>query len=248
VIAGAAGGYLSAYVPYSTTFLLVAAFPALSFVVSAYAVPETPTRFDRVTVRETLAALGRGVRSGPLWRAALFLLLWNFSPSFGVPLEYHMVDVLGISKIQLGWLGTLGSAGSLVGALLFGRWARRVSLTPLLNIAVALGVVSTLAYYGLVGWWSAVTLSLAVGLVSMVALLATLDLAARAVPERAEGTYFAALMAVSNLGSTGSVWVGGRLYDVVGLPWLIAISAAATAACWLLVPWMRLESPPARRP
>ena len=73
-------------------------------------------------------------------------------------------------------------------------------------------------------------------------MLATLDLAARAVPVHAEGTFFAALMAVSNLGTTGSEWLGGQLYDLIGLPWLIASSAAATAACWLLVPWMRIAS------
>ena len=82
-----------------------------------------------------------------------------------------------------------------------------------------------------------------VSFVSAIALLATLDLAARAVPRRAEGTFFAALMSVMNLGTTGAAWVGGHLYDLVGLNWLIAISATALAACWLLVPWVRSRSP-----
>jgi MFS family permease len=246
VVAGAGGGYLSAYVPYATTFLLVATFPALSFVVSAYAVPEAPTRFDRATVRETLAAVGRGVRSGPLWRAALFILFWNFSPSFGVPLQVHMVDVLGISKVQLGWLATIGSGAAMVGAVVFGRYLTGVPLRPLLNWSIAIGVVTTLAYYGLVGWWSAVALNAGVGFITMVAFLATMDLAARAVPAHAEGTFFAALMAISNIGTTGGEWVGGHLYELVGLGWLILISAATTAACWLLVPWIRAETLAAR--
>jgi predicted MFS family arabinose efflux permease len=49
-------------------------------------------------------------------------------------------------------------------------------------------------------------------------------------------------MSVGNLGTTGSEWLGGQLYDLIGLPWLIAVSAAATAACWLLVPWMRIPA------
>jgi MFS family permease len=244
LVAGVGGGYLSAHVSYSRAFLLVAAFPVLSFAASAWAVREAPTRFDRATVRETRAALAEGARSGPLWRAALFIFLWNFSPSFGVPLEYHMVDVLGITKIQLGVLTSLASGAALLGALVFGRYATRLAPRPLLNVAIAIGVAGTLAYYGLVGWWSAVALTVAVGFISAVALLATLDLAARAVPRRAEGTFFAALMSVMNLGTTGAAWLGGHLYDVVGLNWLIAISAAATAACWLLVPWVRLPEPP----
>jgi MFS family permease len=245
LLAGIGGGYLSAHVSYNHAFLLVALLPALSFAASAWAVREAPARFDRATVRETIGALRLGLRSGPLWRAAAFLFLWNFSPSFGVPLDYYMVDVLGITKIQLGILESLGSAGAVIGALIFGCYAPRLPLRRLLNVAVSIGVAGTLAYYGLVGWWSAVALALGVGLVTAVAMLATLDLAARAVPSHAEGTFFAALMSVSNLGTTGGEWLGGQLYDLIGLHWLIAVSAGTTAACWLLVPWMRMPAPPA---
>jgi MFS family permease len=248
LMAGVGGGYLSAHVSYNHAFLLVALFPALSFAASAWAVHEPRTRFDRATVRETLAALGRGIRSGPLWRAAAFTFLWNFSPSFGVPLEYHMVDQLGITKIQLGVLESVESGAAMLGALAFGRYARRLRLGPLLNLAVAFGVGGTVAYYGLAGWWSAVALGVAVGFVNAIALLATLDLAARAVPGHAEGTFFAALMSVSNFGSTGAEWLGGQLYDLVGLNWLIGVSAAATAVCWLLVPWMRIPEASAPAP
>ncbi len=242
LIAGIGGGYLSVHVAYSRTFFLVACFPALSFAASAYAVHEPRTRFDRESVSRTLQALRAGVRSGPLWRAAAFLFLWNFTPSFGVPLGFHMVDVLGISKIQLGLLATIGSGASMLGAALFARYFRGAPLKRLLNMSVGIGVAGTLAYYGLVGWWSAVLLQATVSLVTMVAFLATMDLAARAVPAHAEGTFFAALMSVNNLGTTGSAWLGGRLYEIVGLQWLIAISATSIAACWLLVPWVRPES------
>jgi MFS family permease len=246
LLAGVGGGYLSAYVPYNRAFLLVALFPALSFAASAWAVHEPPTRFDRETVRATVAALRAGVRSGPLWRAAAFIFLWNFSPSVGVPLEYYMVDVLGITKLQLGVLTSLASGAAMVGAMAFGRYAAGWAPRRLLTLAVAIGVVGTLAYYGLVGWWSAVALTVTVNFASAIALLATLDLAARAVPVSAEGTFFAALMSVNNIGTTGAAWVGGQLYDRVGLNWLIAISAAATAACWLLVPWIRVPERRAR--
>jgi MFS family permease len=243
LLAGVVGGYLSAHVSYGRTFLLVALFPALSLAASAWAVREAPTRFDRATARRTVGALRQGACSGPLGRATGFIFLWNFSPSFGVPLEYHMVDVLGITKIQLGALESLGSGAAMLGALAFGRYARRLAPRRLLNLAIALGVVGTVAYYGLVGWWSAVALTVSVSFVGAIALLATLDLAAGAVPLHAEGTFFGLLMSVGNLGTTGSEWLGGQLYDLIGLSWLIAVSAAATATCWLLVPWMRIPAP-----
>jgi predicted MFS family arabinose efflux permease len=242
-VAGGVGGYLAAHVSYARTFSLIALFPALSLAASAWAVREAPARFDVATARRTVDALRQGLRSGPLRWAAGFLVLWNFSPSFGVPLEYHMVDELGITKVQLGVLESVGSGAAMLGALAFGRHARRLAPRGLLNVAIGLGVGGTLAYYGLVGWWSAVALTVSVSFVSAIALLATLDLAAQAVPVQAEGTFFALLMAVANLGTTGGEWLGGQLYDRIGLAWLIAVSAAATAACWLLVPWIQIPAP-----
>ena len=132
----------------------------------------------------------------------------------------------------------------MLGALVFGRYATRLAPKPLLNLAVLIGVTGTLAYYGLVGWWSAVALT----------VVGQLRLRHRAAgdarpggaggPPARRGHFFAALMSVNNLGTTGAAWVGGYLYDLVGLNWLIAISAAAMAACWLLVPWVRIPEPP----
>jgi predicted MFS family arabinose efflux permease len=84
---------------------------------------------------------------------------------------------------------------------------------------------------------------LVTGASTMVALLAILDLAARSCPDKAEGTFFAALMSVFNASSIGSANVGGRLFERVGLWWLILISAAATAVCWLVVPWLQIPGP-----
>jgi predicted MFS family arabinose efflux permease len=70
----------------------------------------------------------------------------------------------------------------------------------------------------------------------MVVELAFLDLAAKACPAHAEGTFFALLMAVFNLGAQGSQVTGGYLYDWLGYTPLVLVSAALTAAAWLLVP------------
>jgi predicted MFS family arabinose efflux permease len=157
-------------------------------------------------------------------------------------LEYHFVDALGFSKVFLGTLSSLGSAGAIVGAAVFGRLCRGLALTHLLSLSVGLGVIATLAYLLLAGPWSAALLAVVTGGISMVAALATYDLAARSCPERAEGTFFAALMSIANLGTAGSAFVGGRLYDWLGLRPLILVSAAATAACWLIVPYIRVNA------
>src|SRR5207253_9708321 len=78
------------------------------------------------------------------------------------------------------------------------------------------------------------------GAIGMVTQLACLDLAAKACPKIAEGTFFALLMSVYNLGTQGSQVTGGYLYDYIGYTPLVLISAAMTAAAWLLVPLVNI--------
>jgi len=75
----------------------------------------------------------------------------------------------------------------------------------------------------------------------MIIQLTFLDLAAKACPKQAEGTFFALLMSIYNGAVQLSQNVGGRLYDLVGFDTLILISAAFTALCWLLLPLVRVE-------
>ena len=250
VLAGIGGGWLSQNTPYQWVFRLVALFPLISLTATFVHLHEPRVRFDRQQIHETLQAVRSAIGSPPLWTAAAFIFLWNFSPSFGTPLEYFEVDALGFSKIFLGILSSLNSGAAIAGAALFAQISGRWPLRRLLSLSVAIGVVSTLAYLGLVGPRSAVLLTTTTGLITMIATLATFDLAARSCPERAEGTFFAALMALANLGTAGGNVVGGWLYDAIGLTPLIFVSALATATCWVIIPLVRVDgsSPAATSP
>jgi MFS family permease len=245
VLAGIGGGWLSQHVSYAWTFRMVALFPLISLIATLLCVREPRVRFEAKLIRETTTAVRSAVGSPPLWTAAAFIFLWNFSPSFGTPLEYFEVDTLGFSKIFLGTLYSLGSAGAILGAAIFSRISDRLPMRRLLTLSVGIGVVSTLAYLGLVGPRSAVVLTIVTGTIGMIASLATFDLAARSCPARAEGTFFAALMSLANLGTAGGNFVGGWLYDAIGLTPLIFVSALATAACWAIIPLIRIDTPAA---
>jgi predicted MFS family arabinose efflux permease len=176
-----------------------------------------------------------------LWTAVAFLFLWDFSPSFGVPLDYFLVDRLGVSKMFLGTLDSIDAVGAILGAFLYGKCCQGVSIRKLLYVSVAIGAASTFSFWGLVGFKTAAALTFINGVVAMVANLATFDLAARSCPDRAEGTFFAALMSVANLGAAGSGFVGGWLYERIGLSPLIMVSGLATLACALIIPLIRLD-------
>jgi hypothetical protein len=81
----------------------------------------------------------------------------------------------------------------------------------------------------------------------MIALVATLTLAADYCPKRSEGFSFAILMSITNFASAAADNVGAFLYQNAFqsrlLP-LVIVSAAITALAWLLIPLLRLGDKP----
>lgn len=238
-----------------TMFAPIAVMTATSFLVKE--------KKSKVNL-EQLKSTGKGFlsvfKSRTLWAVVAFIAFWNFSPSFGTPFYYHMVDNLKFSQGFIGLLGMLGAIGSVIGAFTFRRWiAGRFSIKKLLAASIVLGTVSTLSnlllvtpYLSivslpLIGTFTvsqgiAAALTLVFSVVSIWAMLTVLGLAADACPPQAEGFTFAFLMSVYNFAAQGSAIIGARLYTYVlgeQLTPLIFISAAFTAAAFLLFPLLR---------
>jgi predicted MFS family arabinose efflux permease len=170
-----------------------------------------------------------------------FLFFYKFSPSFGPAFLYYQTDELGFSQHFIGLLGSLNSAASVVGALVYAPLSRRMPLRRLLNWSIGVGVAGTLCYLVYRGRLSAIAIDTIFGGVGMIMQLAFLDLAAKACPRRVEATFFALLMSVYNAGAQLSENVGARLYESYGYTPLVWISAAMTALAWVLVPLLEVD-------
>jgi MFS family permease len=190
----------------------------------------------------------RSAFAGPrLWIVGLFLFLYYFSPGFATPLYYHMTDTLKFSQAYIGMLGAINSIGSVVGALLYRRYLKELTSKQLLQLSIALGTVTTAAYIVLLDETTAAILNFCAGISGMIALVATLTLAADYCPKRAEGFSYAALLSLTNLASTVADPVGSFLYEHAfhnRLVPLILVSAAFTALAWVLIPMLRLADKP----
>jgi Na+/melibiose symporter-like transporter len=218
---------------------------------TVFFVHDAPAKLDAAAFRETWAAVREGLGQRPVWLVAGFIFLFNFSPSFGPAFLYYETDVLGFSQQYIGTLGSVAAVASVMGAVLYAPISRRMRLRRLINIAIGLSVVATLAYLLYRGPYSALLIQLLSGCTSMITQLAMLDLAAKACPKRVEATFFALLMSVFNVGTQLSQNVGASLYTMMGgdaaaYTWLVLISTLTTAAIWLLVPLVRIESIEAR--
>lgn len=223
--------------------LLTLLAPLAVIVVTWLLVSEERSTLQLDAMKDTASGLGLALRSRLLWLVLAFLAFWNFSPSFGTPWYYHQTGTLGFSQGFIGVLGAVAGVGAVLGALVYRRRLAGLTLRRQLALGIVVGTLGTLLYLLLIvpsGWSHAIALAveLLVGAGAMVALLATLTLAARACPARAEGFTFAAMMSVINAVQQISALAGAELYTrVFGsmLP-LILVSAAFTLACFLVMP------------
>jgi len=236
LLVGITGGYLAQHRLLQVGFLLAACFPFLALVMGAAFIHEAPAKSQREEFREAWRGIRTAVRHRTMWVVAGFIFFWTFSPSIGIPLFYYQTDTLKFSQQFIGLLGSLTAGAAIVGAATYAPLSRRVSLYRLVVFSIAASTVGTLAYLFYNDWQSAIAIDTVFGGVGMLTQLAFLDLAAKACPRHAEGTFFALLMSVYNLGVQGSQIFGGYLYEWTSYSTLVWISAAMTAAAYFLLP------------
>ena len=222
----------------------VVAFAPLAVIIGTlFLIPEKKSPANLQELKNTLGALGASFKKRELWLVAGFLFLYYFSPGFSTPLYYHMTDNLKFSQSYIGILGSISSAGWVVGALLYRRFFDGLSSKQLLNLSIAFGTVASLSFLLLSNEINAAILNFCAGFSAMLATVATLTLAADFCPPRSEGFSFAVLMSVTNLSGSASDNVGSYLYENLfhsSLTPLILVSAAFTAFAFVLVPLLRL--------
>jgi len=231
--------------------LIAGVAPFIVIFGAVYLVQEERTRVDLPELKNAFRGLLAAFRSRRLWLVGLYLFFYYFSPGFATPLYYHMTDTLHFSQGYIGLLGSIGSAGSIVGALLHRWYLAGMTSKRLLQLSILVGTVTTASFLLLADQVTAAVLNFANGIAAMIALVATLTLAADYCPKRSEGFAFAVLMSVTNLATAASDNVGSFLYEHAfgsRLTPLILVSAAFTAFAWLLIPLLRLGDKPQGRP
>jgi MFS family permease len=236
-----AGGLIETLSPIGALHIAaaLAAVAPLAIIAGVGLIEEPRAGIDLAALRERLNALLAVFRSRNLLFVAGFLFLYYFSPHFGTPLYFQMSDRLGFSQGFIGFLSAVGSAGWIIGGVLY-RWRlSRLSRPVLLRVSILGGVLSTLSCLALGSPASAIVIWVLTGIASMIAMIATMSLAAESCPEGAEGFAFAGMMSIVNLTNPIADTLGSVLYEHVfdrQLPPLILVSAAATGLVYFLIP------------
>jgi predicted MFS family arabinose efflux permease len=249
ILTGFLGGWLSENDVQMLGFAICSAATGVLLVVTILFIRDTHgAKFEppRLALRE----IGQALRLPQVMVAAAFLFLWSFNP-FSTSIQYaYMTKALNFSDQFTGNLSSVFAIAAVAGSVAYGFYCRRVPLRGLVHVSIAMGVLSTLAYWGMHDGTSAIAVTVIVGLTYITGMLIQLDLVARACPPHVAGTIFALFMSLSNFSTTSSALFGGPLYDWMTKTWsatlafnvLVGLGAASTAACWLLLPWLNEQT------
>ncbi|MBI4394793.1 MAG: MFS transporter [Candidatus Omnitrophica bacterium] len=242
VLSGFIGGILAAHKTPQSVFLITALLPLISFSAALF-LREKPRRlkikFGNV-LAPILESIGRILHGELKWFLLLLLIVSN-SVAVGTPLFFYMREILVFDEIALGVLGSITWVGATVGCLIFLNLFKRTSLRTSLIWAIGLGFMNILLALAIQNYPSAFAVSLLSGILGYLILLPLFSSAARlAHGSGVEGSLFAILMSVFNLGQAVASFWGGALYEWIGLKPLIVLTAFLVLPAFLVIP--RLKS------
>jgi predicted MFS family arabinose efflux permease len=170
----------------------------------------------------------------------LFLFLYKFSPAFGTPLVFIMKDKFHFSKQFLGILDSISAGFSIIGALFYWRYSKKINMKKWLFASVFIGALLTLFYLYFTPLTSIIYNCLFAPMGMFVSLL-VLDFMAQNTKKGLESTSFALLCSVSNLAGTCNGFAGSFLFPIIGLQWLIIISALTSFICLPIIPYLKMS-------
>ncbi|MBI4972796.1 MAG: MFS transporter [Candidatus Omnitrophica bacterium] len=232
LITGILGGYLAEKWGYRGGFLCL--IPVYILVgITAYFYQETVAAAGKPKTA-FLSDLKQLFANKKLLIVGLFIFLYKYSPSFGTPLFFIQRDTFKWGKVWIGGLSSIGTVFEISGALLYYKFSQKIKIKKWLFISVFLGAVTSLSYLYYTPA-TAVIYNVAYSLIGMFIFLMVMDFMARNTVKGLEATSFALLCSISNLALTASNLSGAFLLPIVGLKWLIGVSALTSFLCLPLI-------------
>ncbi|MBM3245562.1 MAG: folate/biopterin family MFS transporter [Candidatus Omnitrophica bacterium] len=232
LLTGIAGGFVAENWGYKAGFLLLV--PVYLLVgVSAYFFQEDKA-IDGKKRSGLISDLKQLFTNKKLLIIAVFIFLYKYSPSFGTPLFFIQRDVFKWGKIWIGALSSIGTIFTIIGALLYFKFSRKIRFKKWLFYSVFLGALTSLSYLYYTPA-TAVVYDVLYSLLGMFIFLMIMDFMARNTVKGLEATSFALLASFSNLSLVASNLSGAFLLPKIGLNGVIILSALTSFLCLFLI-------------
>jgi folate/biopterin transporter len=222
------GGLLLQQVSTRTVFAITAVFPLIVSVV-AWLITESPVeqKPNLEVIWGQIRDLRQAVSQRAIWMPALFLFLWQATPSADSAFFFFTTNDLGFQPEFLGRVRLFTSLAALLGIWIFQRFLRSVPfrvifgwstvLSSLLGLTTLLLVTHANRSLGIDDYWFSLGDSMVLTVIGEIAFMPVLVLSARLCPPGVEATLFALLMSIVNLAGLLSHEFGALLTHWLGV-------------------------------
>ncbi len=215
------GGMLLQHISTRAVFGITATFPLIVSLVAVLIIEDPVDSPSWTVVGNQVKQLWQAIRQRAIWMPALFLFLWQATPTADAASFFFTTNDLGFQPEFLGRVRLVTSLASLLGIWVFQRFLRTVPfrtifawstvLSSLLGMSMLLLVTHVNRTLGIGDEWFSLGDSLVLTVMGEIAFMPVLVLSARLCPPGVEATLFALLMSVVNLAGLLSHELGAVL-------------------------------------
>ncbi len=229
LVSGVLGGWLAAHWRPQFVFSLTALLPLLGMICVVWMrdrkIERGPFKSAMMPIKRCFKIIAQ---SNLKWFIAVMMAA-SLSSTFGMPFFFHMKETLGFNETFLGLLTSVGWGGALLGSVIYVRWLRQIPIHVTLRWAILLNSLNILSTLLILDRRSAFIFIFIGGIMGCLTLLPIMSTAARLTHQtRVEGTLFAILMSLFNLGQISFGYLGGKLFEKIGLyPLILATGVLA---------------------
>lgn len=228
VITAYLGGLLLEYMDTRFVFGITAAFPLIVSVVAWWIAEEPVTESSTwKVIGGQIKQLKTAVTQKVIWMPALFIFLWQATPTADSAFFFFTTNDLGFQPEFLGRVRLVTSVAALIGIWVFQKFLKAVPfrvifawstlLSTLFGFTMLLLVTHTNRAIGIDDQWFSLGDSLILTVMGEISFMPVLVLSARICPPGVEATLFALLMSVLNLAGLLSHELGAILTHWLGV-------------------------------
>jgi MFS family permease len=174
----------------------------------------------------------------------VILFVVSISASFAIPLFFYMKETLAFPETLLGILSSLGWGGAMLGSVIYAKWLRRVPPKVTLRWAMVLNSINIFSSLLINDQRSALIIVFIGGAMGCLVMLPIVSSAAALTHQSGvEGTLFAVLMSIFNVGQIVFGYIGGNLSAKIGLYPLIITAGVMALVGLFFVEKLQLVEP-----
>jgi len=245
IISGYLGGWMTEHIAPQKIFMIASFLPVLVIIISFNLVERKFLKSPFQSVKEPLMKCFQLLKQPLILNFIFLLLLSQVASSFGMPFFFYMKEKLQFGESFLGTLISLGWIGVVLTSFFYAKYLKHLKPKTILYWAFLFNAINILSTFFIYNQLSALILVFIGGVLACLTLLPIMSVSAMLSHNTGvEGTLFAVLMSIHNLGQIIFAYVGGVLYERIGLWPLVGGSAIITALGLILIMRFNLENRP----